>query len=139
MMLKLFVFILLIVSCSSFMKSFSRSSNNRLRMAFDDEDLPLRIGHGFDIHRLIEGPKLVIGGVTIPHTKGAEAHSDGDAMYHSIVDAILGALTLPDIGQLFPDNDKQWKGADSSIFMEEAYKKVYNHLQHSFNYNNKDY
>ena len=126
MIIQLLIILLLVVSCSSFMRGISRT-NNRLRMAFDDEDLPLRIGHGFDIHRLIEGPKLVIGGVTIPHTKGAEAHSDGDAMYHSIVDAILGALTLPDIGQLFPDNDKQWKGADSSIFMEEAYKKVINH------------
>jgi 2-C-methyl-D-erythritol 2,4-cyclodiphosphate synthase len=60
----------------------------------------MRIGHGFDIHRLIEGTPLVIGGVTILHTLGADAHSDGDAMYHSIVDSILGALTLPDIGQL---------------------------------------
>jgi len=91
----------------------------------DDNDEPLlRIGHGFDIHRLIVGTPLVIGGVTIPHSKGADAHSDGDAMYHSIVDSILGALTLPDIGQLFPDNDPNWKGADSSIFMEEAYKKM---------------
>jgi 2-C-methyl-D-erythritol 2,4-cyclodiphosphate synthase len=84
----------------------------------------LRIGHGFDIHRLIEGTKLVIGGVEIPFKFGADAHSDGDAMYHSIVDSILGALTLPDIGQLFPDNDPNWKGADSSIFMEEAYKRM---------------
>lgn len=105
-------------------------------------DLPMRIGHGFDIHRssisyriqfilshaemlrLIEGTPLVIGGVTIPYKLGADAHSDGDAMYHSIVDSILGALTLPDIGQLFPDNDPNWKGADSSIFMEEAYKRM---------------
>jgi 2-C-methyl-D-erythritol 2,4-cyclodiphosphate synthase len=89
---------------------------------------------------LIEGPPLVIGGVTIPHSKGAgkiihyvmqstnskkslrtDAHSDGDAMYHSIVDSILGALAQPDIGQLFPDNDPRFKGADSSIFMEEVY------------------
>lgn len=90
------------------------------------DDPPIRIGHGFDIHRLIEGTKLVIGGVTIPHTKGADAHSDGDAMYHSIVDAILGAMALPDIGQLFPDNDAKWKGADSSIFMEEAFKRMDN-------------
>jgi 2-C-methyl-D-erythritol 2,4-cyclodiphosphate synthase len=89
----------------------------------DDEPL-LRIGHGFDIHRLIEGTKLVIGGEEIPFKLGADAHSDGDAMYHSIVDAILGALTLPDIGQLFPDNDPNWKGADSSIFMEEAYRRM---------------
>ena len=74
--------------------------------------------------RLAEGLPLVIGGVTIPFEKGAEAHSDGDVIYHSVVDAILGALGLPDIGQLFPDNDPSWKGADSSIFMEEAYKKM---------------
>lgn len=108
-----------------------RRGEGRLR------DLPLRIGHGFDIHRhlssspsfvdasrLVEGPPLVIGGVTIPHSKGADAHSDGDALYHSVVDAILGALTLPDIGQLFPDNDPRWKGADSSVFMEEAFRRM---------------
>ncbi|CAM9448944.1 unnamed protein product, partial [Phaeothamnion confervicola] len=87
-----------------------------------EEDAPMRIGHGFDIHRLAVGKPLVIGGVTIPFEKGAEAHSDGDVIYHSIVDAILGALTLPDIGQLFPDNDPTWKGADSSVFMEKAYR-----------------
>ena len=91
--------------------------------------------------RLVEGPPLVVGGVTIPHSLGADAHSDGDAMYHrftiapmqsplllltqhSIVDSILGALTLPDIGQLFPDNDPKLKGANSAIFMEEAYKRM---------------
>ena len=99
--------------------SFLRSSPS----TFDDEPA-LRIGHGFDIHRLVEGKPLVIGGVTIPFEKGADAHSDGDAVYHSVVDAILGALTLPDIGQLFPDNDPNWSGADSSIFMKEAYKKM---------------
>ncbi|CAM9618483.1 unnamed protein product [Discosporangium mesarthrocarpum] len=82
------------------------------------------IGHGFDIHRLIEGKELVIGGVNIPYDKGADAHSDGDVIYHSVVDAILGALGLPDIGQIFPDNDPKWSGADSSIFMEEAYKRM---------------
>mmetsp|Transcript_2 Transcript_2/g.2 ORF Transcript_2/g.2 Transcript_2/m.2 type:complete len:219 (-) Transcript_2:232-888(-) len=86
--------------------------------------LPIRIGHGFDIHRLAPGKKLVIGGVEIDYELGAEAHSDGDVIYHSVVDAILGALTLPDIGQLFPDNDPRWSGADSAIFMEEAYKRM---------------
>ncbi|KAG5189381.1 2-C-methyl-D-erythritol 2,4-cyclodiphosphate synthase chloroplast precursor, partial [Tribonema minus] len=86
--------------------------------------LPVRIGHGYDIHRLAEGKKLVIGGVDIPFEKGAEAHSDGDVIYHSVVDAILGALCMPDIGQLFPDNDPQWSGSDSSIFMEEAYRRM---------------
>mmetsp|Transcript_29976 Transcript_29976/g.44206 ORF Transcript_29976/g.44206 Transcript_29976/m.44206 type:complete len:209 (+) Transcript_29976:69-695(+) len=86
--------------------------------------LPIRIGHGYDIHRLGPGKKLVIGGVEIDYELGAEAHSDGDVIYHSVVDAILGALTLPDIGQIFPDNDPKWSGADSSIFMEEAYKRM---------------
>jgi 2-C-methyl-D-erythritol 2,4-cyclodiphosphate synthase len=88
------------------------------------KDLPLRTGHGYDIHRLAPGKPLVIGGVTIPFEKGAEAHSDGDVIYHSVVDAILGALCLPDIGELFPDNDPRWKGADSSVFMEEAYNRM---------------
>lgn len=88
--------------------------------SLDSEPL-LRMGHGYDIHRLKEGGKLVIAGVEIPYELGADAHSDGDAVYHSIVDAILGALsTNKDIGMLFPDNDPQWKGADSSIFMNEA-------------------
>lgn len=104
-------------------RAFALSSTLLRANALSDEPA-LRIGHGFDIHRLIEGTKLVIGGVTIPFHLGADAHSDGDAMYHSIVDAILGALTLPDIGQLFPDNDPNWKGADSSIFMKEAYKRM---------------
>ena len=95
-------------------------SSSSLGMSLEDEPW-LRIGHGYDIHRLKEGGKLVIAGVEIPYELGADAHSDGDAVYHSIVDAILGALsTNKDIGMLFPDNDPQWKGADSSIFMLEA-------------------
>ncbi|KAF8068300.1 hypothetical protein HT031_001987 [Scenedesmus sp. PABB004] len=86
--------------------------------------LPYRVGHGFDLHRLAEGYKLVIGGVEIPHTKGCEAHSDGDVLLHTVTDAILGALSLPDIGQLFPDNDPTWKGAASDIFVKEAVKKM---------------
>jgi len=82
--------------------------------------LPYRVGHGFDLHRLAEGYKLIIGGVEIPHTKGCEAHSDGDVLLHTVTDAILGALCLPDIGQLFPDNDPKWKGANSDIFLKEA-------------------
>lgn len=62
----------------------------------------------------------MIGGVHIPYHMTADAHSDGDALYHCVVDAILGALNLPDIGQIFPDNDPKWKGADSSIFMIEV-------------------
>jgi len=83
-------------------------------------DLPLRIGHGFDLHRMEPDLPFIIGGVNIPHDRGCAAHSDGDVMYHCIVDAILGALGLPDIGQIFPDNDPKWKGASSDIFMKEA-------------------
>eukprot|EP00877_Chromochloris_zofingiensis_P012045 jgi/Chrzof1/7094/Cz02g10180.t1 len=122
--------------------------------------LPYRVGHGFDLHRLAEGYKLIIGGVEIPHTKGCEAHSDGelallsflsarsiwlwymrgrtvlgdvlhiftssslftagDVLLHTVTDAILGALCLPDIGQLFPDTDPKWRGASSDIFVKEA-------------------
>ncbi|KAL9230995.1 hypothetical protein vseg_006273 [Gypsophila vaccaria] len=82
--------------------------------------LPFRVGHGFDLHRLEPGYPLIIGGIDIPHDRGCEAHSDGDVLLHCVVDAILGALGLPDIGQLFPDNDPKWKGADSSVFLKEA-------------------
>lgn len=86
--------------------------------------LPFRIGHGFDLHRLEPGLPLIIGGVNIPHDRGCEAHSDGDVLLHCVVDAILGALGLPDIGQLFPDNDPKWKGAVSSVFVVEAVKRM---------------
>nr|AEV89963.1 2-C-methyl-D-erythritol 2 [Humulus lupulus] len=82
--------------------------------------LPFRVGHGFDLHRLEPGYPLIIGGINIPHEKGCEAHSDGDVLLHCVVDAILGALGLPDIGQIFPDSDPKWKGAASSVFIKEA-------------------
>uniref|UniRef100_A0A1J3CLH3 2-C-methyl-D-erythritol 2,4-cyclodiphosphate synthase n=2 Tax=Noccaea caerulescens TaxID=107243 RepID=A0A1J3CLH3_NOCCA len=82
--------------------------------------LPFRVGHGFDLHRLEPGYPLIIGGIDIPHDRGCEAHSDGDVLLHCVVDAILGALGLPDIGQIFPDNDPKWKGAPSSVFIKEA-------------------
>ncbi|XP_026379837.1 2-C-methyl-D-erythritol 2,4-cyclodiphosphate synthase, chloroplastic-like [Papaver somniferum] len=82
--------------------------------------LPFRVGHGFDLHRLEPGYPLIIGGISIPHDRGCEAHSDGDVLLHCVVDAILGALGLPDIGQIFPDNDPKWKGAASSVFIKEA-------------------
>lgn len=87
----------------------------------------VRVGHGFDLHRLEHGLKLVVGGVHIPHTKGCVAHSDGDVVYHAVTDAILGALGLEDIGQLFPDNAPQWKNADSSIFLSQAYQLMSDH------------
>ncbi len=86
-----------------------------------------RIGHGFDLHRLEEGLDLVVGGVHIPHDRGAAGHSDGDVVYHAVTDAILGALGQPDIGQLFPDNDPQWKGADSKVFVAEADRVMREH------------
>ena len=87
--------------------------------------LPYRVGHGFDLHRLEPGLTLVIGGQKIEHTHGCAAHSDGDVVYHSVVDAILGAIGQEDIGQLFPDDDPRYKGADSRIFMEEAVRRVH--------------
>lgn len=122
------------------------STDDLLQPAYEVETIPLRIGHGFDIHRMapldVAGQPIVIGGVEIPHPPqkwtdvtgeycgekggsfetvlGVVAHSDGDVIYHSIVDAIFGALTLPDIGQIFHDTDSRWKGCDSSKFMEHA-------------------
>ncbi|GJQ14804.1 hypothetical protein GpartN1_g6595.t1 [Galdieria partita] len=81
-----------------------------------------RIGHGFDLHRLESGLPLVVGGITLDHDRGSVGHSDGDVVFHSVVDAILGGLGLPDIGQLFSDKDPRWKGVASKIFMEEARK-----------------
>ena len=79
---------------------------------------------GFDLHRLEPGLKLIVGGLEIAHDHGCAAHSDGDVVYHSVTDAILGALAQDDIGQLFPDNDPKWKGADSRVFVEEAVKRM---------------
>ncbi len=84
----------------------------------------MRIGHGFDLHRLEAGRPLVVGGVTIPHDHGCVAHSDGDVVYHAVTDAVLGALGQADIGQLFPDDDPRWKGQDSRVFVEEAARRM---------------
>ena len=75
----------------------------------------MRIGHGYDVHRLVEGRKCIIGGVDIPHEKGLLGHSDADVLLHAIMDAVLGAMAAGDIGKLFPDNDPAYKGADSLI------------------------
>ena len=83
-----------------------------------------RIGIGTDLHRLIKGRKLMIGGVTIPFCKGEKAHSDGDVLLHAITDAILGASGLGDIGSFFPPEDKQWKNADSAFLLKTIYEKV---------------
>jgi len=83
-----------------------------------------RIGHGFDLHRLEPGHDLIVGGVKLEHDRGCVAHSDGDVLYHAVTDAVLGALGLDDIGQIFPDNDPRWDGADSAIFLREAYMRM---------------
>lgn len=80
----------------------------------------MRIGHGYDVHAFGDGDKLVLGGVPIPYHRGFIAHSDGDVLIHALIDAILGALALGDIGQHFPDTDPQWKGADSRQLLAEV-------------------
>ncbi len=80
----------------------------------------MRIGTGYDIHRLEKGEPLLLGGVKIPSEKGSVAHSDGDALLHAITDALLGAAALGDIGQHFPDTDPQYKGKDSRYFLKEV-------------------
>ena len=73
----------------------------------------MRIGHGYDVHRLVEGRRCIIGGVDIPHEKGLLGHSDADVLLHAVMDAVLGAMAAGDIGKLFPDSDPAYKGADS--------------------------
>ena len=75
----------------------------------------MRIGHGYDVHRLVEGRKCIIGGVEIPYEKGLLGHSDADVLLHAVMDAVLGAMAAGDIGKLFPDNDPAYKGADSLV------------------------
>lgn len=84
----------------------------------------IRIGQGFDVHALVEGRPLIIGGVTIPHTHGLLGHSDADVLLHALTDALLGAAALGDIGALFPDTDPQFKDADSRKLLKEAYSRV---------------
>ena len=73
----------------------------------------MRIGHGYDVHRLVKGRRLILGGVDIPYEKGLDGHSDADVLTHAVMDALLGAAALGDIGKLFPDNDDRYLGADS--------------------------
>ena len=79
-----------------------------------------RVGIGYDLHRLVEGRKLMIGGIEVPFEKGSQGHSDGDVLSHAICDALLGAAGLGDIGTHFPDTDPKWKGASSLIFLEHV-------------------
>ena len=82
----------------------------------------IRIGHGYDLHRLVEGRKLILGGVDIPYEKGLLGHSDADVLLHAIADALLGAAALGDIGKHFPDTDEKYKDADSLVLLGEVVK-----------------
>ena len=85
---------------------------------------PFRVGEGWDVHALVPGRKLIIGGVEIPHTLGLLGHSDADVLLHAITDALLGAAALGDIGRHFPDTDPQFKGAKSDVLLAEAARRV---------------
>ncbi|MCI5515627.1 MAG: 2-C-methyl-D-erythritol 2,4-cyclodiphosphate synthase [Eubacterium sp.] len=80
----------------------------------------MRIGHGYDVHKLVENRKLIVGGVDIPHDRGLLGHSDADVLLHAISDALLGACALGDIGTHFPDTDPKWEGADSLVLLREV-------------------
>lgn len=84
----------------------------------------MRIGQGYDLHRLEVGYPLILGGVNVPHEKGMVGHSDADVLSHAITDALLGAVALGNIGQLFPDTDPAFKGADSLVLLKEAWRRV---------------
>jgi 2-C-methyl-D-erythritol 2,4-cyclodiphosphate synthase len=84
----------------------------------------LRIGNGYDIHRLAAGRKLILGGIEIPHSQGLLGHSDADALTHAIMDALLGALSLGDIGLYFPPSDPQWAGADSQKLLAQVHQLI---------------
>ena len=84
----------------------------------------IRVGQGFDVHALVEGRPLIIGGVTIPHTHGLQGHSDADVLLHAVTDALLGAAAMGDIGRHFPDTDPSYKGADSRVLLRAAVELV---------------
>ena len=86
--------------------------------------LPYKVGTGYDLHRLEENRDLIIGGIKIPYEKGLMGHSDADVLIHAIIDALLGALALPDIGTLFPDTDEQYKDADSTLLLKKVCEMV---------------
>lgn len=84
----------------------------------------MRVGQGYDVHALVAGRPLIIGGVTIPYDRGLAGHSDADVLLHAVTDAMLGAAGMGDIGRHFPDTDAQWKGADSRMLLRTAFGKV---------------
>lgn len=87
----------------------------------------MRIGHGYDVHRLVPGRKLILGGIEVSYELGLLGHSDADVIIHAIMDALLGAAALGDIGQLFPDNDSNYEGADSLLLLKEVIKVLRKH------------
>ena len=93
-------------------------------MTADARNVPFRTGHGYDLHRLQPGPRLVLAGITVSEDVRPVSHSDGDVVLHAIVDALLGAIGQGDIGELFPNTDPRWKDAPSRVFVEEAYDRV---------------
>lgn len=84
----------------------------------------MRIGHGYDVHRLTEGRELILGGIEIPYEKGLDGHSDADVLLHAIMDALLGAAAFGDIGMMFPDNDPQYEGADSAELLRLVFARI---------------
>ena len=84
----------------------------------------MRIGQGYDVHRLVEGRALVLGGVKVPYERGLDGHSDADVLVHAVMDALLGAAALGDIGKLFPDSDERSRGADSLLLLAEVARRV---------------
>ena len=84
----------------------------------------MRIGHGYDVHKLVECRDLILGGVNIPFEKGLLGHSDADVLLHAVTDALLGAAAMGDIGKLFPDTDMQYKGADSLVLLQTAWEQI---------------
>ena len=91
----------------------------------------LRVGHGYDVHKLVVGRELILGGVRVPHSKGLLGHSDADVLIHAVMDSILGALSLGDIGKFFPDNDDKFKDISSMKLLEEV-KKTVNEISRIF-------
>ena len=98
-----------------------------LKMTSDNNKFNIRTGIGFDAHKLKPGIPLIIGGIRIPYTKGLHGHSDGDVLIHSIIDALLGATNLGDIGEYFPSKDTNLKGIDSTIMLKTIINKIKNH------------
>ena len=84
----------------------------------------MRIGHGYDVHRLVAGRRLILGGVDVPHETGLLGHSDADVLTHAVMDALLGAAAMGDIGKLFPDTDEAFRGADSLLLAHEVAKRL---------------